>query len=484
MTEPKHIIQKLFVEVNTSDVKEANNIKNNIDLFLKNEVLPELERLLDKYGTTELISRIASLDIDFGVSVSKDKSFWKTEIVEQFEKQLLHQLKSAKQFKIEKKSSNSVLLSESGNNQEVFFFFLENGYLPWYGRETQIVKFEQDVLVKTVQLDDVFFDRLIQIFTQNPKSVERFVNQFSPKLAVIFLVGLNQGLKDRKTEILSSLKNNNGLFAAKWLQILFIVSTYQPVELIVDTIESWFQFLHKSVSGWPQKDKKEASLFFKLFLTATRESTLSNKKFQNILNQSLSIVAMEKTLPELFGKISKQKKKSEEYFFNKKQDEIAVQNAGVILLHPFLKSFYSELNIIDKTGKLKQSKKELATQILHFMATGEENVFEANLVFEKFLCGLPLEMPVQRESLISPKIKNEVNNLLEDAIKHWQVLKNTSPDGLREAFLQRDGKLIQNERNFNLVVERKALDVLLDKLPWNLSMVKIPWMDRLVYVDW
>ncbi|QGY47050.1 hypothetical protein GM418_26320 [Maribellus comscasis] len=484
MEDTKHIIHKLFVEVNTSDVKEANNIKNNIDLFLKNEVLPELEKLLDKYGPTELISRIESLDIDFGVSVSENKSFWKTEIIEQFEKQLLHQLKSAKQFKINKKSSNSVLLSESGNNQEVFFFFLENGYLPWYGRETQIVKFEQDVLVKTVQLDDIFFDRLIQIFTQKTESIERFVNQFSPELVVIFLVRLNQGLKDRKTEILSSLKNNNGLFAAKWLQILLIVSTHQPVELIVDTIENWFWFLRKPVSGWPHKDKKEASLFFKLFLAATRESTVSNKKFQNILNQSLSIVAMEKTLPEPFGKISKQRKKSEEHFFDKKQDEIAVQNAGVILLHPFLKSFYSELNIIDKTGKLKESKKELATQILHFMATGEENVFESNLVFEKFLCGLPLHTTVQRESLLTAKVKEEVDNLLKNVIQYWQALKNTSPDGLREAFLQRDGKLIQNERNFNLVVERKALDVLLDKLPWNLSMVKIPWMDRLVYVDW
>jgi hypothetical protein len=76
------------------------------------------------------------------------------------------------------------------------------------------------------------------------------------------------------------------------------------------------------------------------------------------------------------------------------------------------------------------------------------------------------------------------DTLLQAAIDHWAVLGKTSPDGLREVFLQRDGKLIKEGHSWKLSVEQKAQDILLDKLPWNLSLIKLPWMKEILKVEW
>jgi hypothetical protein len=74
--------------------------------------------------------------------------------------------------------------------------------------------------------------------------------------------------------------------------------------------------------------------------------------------------------------------------------------------------------------------------------------------------------------------------LLKNVISHWGALKNTSPDGLREVFLQRNGKLMIKDETATLQVERKSYDVLLEKLPWNISKVKLPWFKKIIFLEW
>ncbi len=78
----------------------------------------------------------------------------------------------------------------------------------------------------------------------------------------------------------------------------------------------------------------------------------------------------------------------------------------------------------------------------------------------------------------------EALHLLTVVIGKWEVLKRTSIEGLREGFLQRKGKLTEQESGILLQVERGSIDLLLDQLPWNISMIKLPWMNRLLRVDW
>jgi hypothetical protein len=225
---------------------------------------------------------------------------------------------------------------------------------------------------------------------------------------------------------------------------------------------------------------------------------VSDEKFQEILNESLVLISKNKfpddIRPGLYEdkikletRLSEKVKQSEDLnrdFFENHIPEIAVQNAGLVILHPFLKYFFYLLKITNKLGEIIPSKREVAVQTLHYLATGSEEFFEGNLVLEKFLCGMPLNMPVPKQSLLTSRIRKEAEIMLSEVIKNWPALKNTSPAGLRQMFIQRDGKLIQNNKNCKLIIERKTQDILLEKLSWNISIIKLNWLSEMLYVEW
>ena len=176
--------------------------------------------------------------------------------------------------------------------------------------------------------------------------------------------------------------------------------------------------------------------------------------------------------------------KKEFQFFDKDKTEIFVRNAGLVILGPFLPTFLKQFNWTSKSGKIKKDAKVKAVQAFYFLATGEIHFFEANMVFEKFLCGLPLSTPIPQKSLLNNEVKEEAEDLLRQVIKYWPALKNTGAGGLRQMFLNRNGKLIKTENGFKLLIERKTQDILLDKLQWNISLLKLPWKEELLFVEW
>lgn len=161
-----------------------------------------------------------------------------------------------------------------------------------------------------------------------------------------------------------------------------------------------------------------------------------------------------------------------------------IQNAGVILIHPFLPAFFKNLKLVEKGQFVNDPATQKAVHLIWYLATGTTNPTESDLVLPKFLCGVPLNYPLERRIEITTEDQEEANNLLQAVIDHWQVLKSTSPDGLREGFLQRDGKLELRQGSWYLQVEQKAIDVLLDRLPWNLSIIKLSWMLEMLKVEW
>lgn len=160
-----------------------------------------------------------------------------------------------------------------------------------------------------------------------------------------------------------------------------------------------------------------------------------------------------------------------------------IRNAGLILLHPFLKQFFNSCGFLDKENKI--IKPNEAVHLLHYVATKKEQQFENNLIFEKFLCNLPIQSSIERNIVLSDELKEKSEELLSAVLQNWSILKNSSNDLLRNEYLQREGKLDLTKDNPTLTVERKTQDILLDtKLPWNLSLCKLPWMKELIFTNW
>ena len=166
------------------------------------------------------------------------------------------------------------------------------------------------------------------------------------------------------------------------------------------------------------------------------------------------------------------------------EDGVFVQNAGQVLVHPFLPSLFKKLELVSGGKFLGIDAQQKALCLMYYLAKGNISSEEYELVIPKLLCNWPLEMPAGKDLDLSAEELAVADKMLEALVDHWSVLKNTTIDGLREGFLQRSGKLFRKNEQFILQVESKTIDVLLDQLPWNLSIIKLPWMKELLRVEW
>ncbi|MBD1848312.1 hypothetical protein H6F89_34190 [Cyanobacteria bacterium FACHB-63] len=161
-----------------------------------------------------------------------------------------------------------------------------------------------------------------------------------------------------------------------------------------------------------------------------------------------------------------------------------VNQSGLVILHPFLQMYFEDVGLVEEEAFRDEMAQQMAIYLLHYLATRQTDAPEYELVLPKLLCGWSLNEPVARGLVLPDTALAEGENLLQAVIHHWQVLKSTSPDGLREGFLQREGKLTCTDSGWKLQVEQQSIDVLLSRLPWGVSMVKLPWMDGLLTVEW
>lgn len=163
---------------------------------------------------------------------------------------------------------------------------------------------------------------------------------------------------------------------------------------------------------------------------------------------------------------------------------VFVDNAGVILLWPFLGIFFERAGLM-RAGMFHSPKDAYrAVHLLHYAVWKTERPPEFELVLDKLLCGVKPGKPLLRNVKLSDADKQLCEELLTVVLQRWEVVKNTSPDGLRESFLQRSGKLYVDGGSRKLAVEKKAYDLLLDQLPWSINMVRLSWMEELLEVTW
>lgn len=480
-----HIIDKVFLEVNTTSEKTAYQIKNNVDYFLNNVLLSRLDELLDEYDIKNRAVRFDEIQLDLFISEWDNER----EIVQEFETRLHKQME--KELYIskpsEKKSENNRQISAKQNREDVFLYFLKNGFLPWYGKESYISELIKKDNWQDVIQQKTFQEKLITLLIQHENALNRFSMQLPSEIVINYIVAVQPKKKGLEKQITSLL----GVFPKdlhyQLMQIILQLSVLKEKQKIIQNLHSFFALVYRVYKEQEKTQLKKAYLNFKNFVS---EYFSENKEISTVVQAVVKKYEQKKLHDEL-ETISDTKSEKQQYetaaddsFFEEKPTEIIVQNAGLVLVHPFLKTFFTETGILTGNGNFLKEKQMLAVQALHFLAAGKEEFFEANMVFEKYLTGTPLNMPVQRESLLTDKIKAEANEMLRQVIKYWPALKNTSPDGLRQNFLQRDGKLIQNEKNYRLLVERKTQDILLEQIDWNISVVKLPWMKNLIHVEW
>ena len=165
-------------------------------------------------------------------------------------------------------------------------------------------------------------------------------------------------------------------------------------------------------------------------------------------------------------------------------EALYLANAGLVLLWPFIPQLADRLGLVQDRQLRSPAHAVRLAVLLQCLATGDADPPEFQLPLNKLLCGLPLDAPTVLDEPLTDDEQAECLALLSAVLQQAPVLGSISPDGLRQAFLQRSGQLSTQDGHWLLRVERATHDVLIDRLPWSTSIVRLPWMPRLLQVQW
>ncbi|PXV68859.1 hypothetical protein CLV62_101124 [Dysgonomonas alginatilytica] len=167
-----------------------------------------------------------------------------------------------------------------------------------------------------------------------------------------------------------------------------------------------------------------------------------------------------------------------------KNNLIDANNAGIVILYPYLPRLFSMLSLIENGDFKDKNARIKAIFILHYAVWEREEADELELAINKLFVGMEISDPIPQKVELSTQEKETVSSMLNGVLQNWRKLQHSSIMALRETFLRRNGKLEEKEDAFYLTVEEKAYDILMDSIPWNFRMVKMPWMKKPVIVKW
>lgn len=449
-----HIINKVFLEVNTNSSKKAFALKDNLNVFLKRELFPVIERYFETKNT--VLSgdtlRFDKIEIEINQADIHNLNHLKNNIFNTFKTKIDSEIKKATNHAEDQ--NQLVVVSKSKSKQDAFMHFLQTGSKPWW--QSNISNLFDEKGVESMISETGFSSRLKQVLVEK-KVRQRLVNQFSDTILTRLFSTSNLKKIKFKHNTFNVLEKNNILRNTFWMAIIDAYRFNNSSEIIT--------MLHQLKANKTidlntyQTLENFANLMVKIPLGKKKEIEITKEK--DIL---------------LNNKSTEKKEESDKNLY--------INNAGLVLMQPFLKPFFINAKLADSNGKIIEPEIETAIHLLHYLCTKEEQKLESELVLEKFLCGYPINKPMQRFIALPQELKLMAEEVLQSAITHWEALKNTSPDGLRTGFLQREGKLMIEKDSCKIVVERKAQDILLDKIPWNIHLIKLPWLNNLIFVEW
>ncbi len=176
---------------------------------------------------------------------------------------------------------------------------------------------------------------------------------------------------------------------------------------------------------------------------------------------------------------------SQPFKLNRDEEIFYIENAGLVLLNPYLFYFFDGLGLLDSERKFNSEDAAFrGVHLLQYLVTEETATPEQDLILNKILCGLEISQPVPFDVELSKYEIEECIILLETVTTRWEALKTKDTNAVRSNFLNREGKLSYAGNGWNIYIERDTLDLLLDKLPWPISIIRQPWIKEIIYVEW
>ncbi|MBB4804819.1 hypothetical protein HNP38_000091 [Chryseobacterium defluvii] len=490
-----HLLQQHIMNVQCSSQPLGKEIQNTLSDVLEKEFYPKLEILLDKYSVENYTWTIDQLTVELPAVSPKE---WKKELVNQSLTRIEDYLKN--HFREVSHNGNEEILEKLGFETVAFHSVnLLIGYL-----KTGIIaenSFSGNIneIVKAIEISGAFIEKLLKVFHSHKKAFIRYyfnIPDFFREKIKVEMIGypdasgpLSGFINFFKAEIeFSSVEEmehwveNSGLYSERTEED---DDTLSGKKYNIENQE----FSRENERDIQNEEGEHLELNKNNRKTGSQETHKGNNdggNEENTQNKKTEKKSNQKNGNNKDVENNSTTEKQEMSSSILMASPLYVENAGLVILHPFLSTLFKKLDMCHDeawTDKKSQHKAILLTQ---YLITGQEIFFENELVLNKLLCGFPIDEVVNTRQKISRKEKETCNDLLLAVIEHWAMLKGSSVSALRETFLQRAGKLSAgSESHFpELWVEEKGVDVLLSGLPWGIGMIQTPWMENYMNVYW
>ncbi len=475
MLAEKNYIKKLVVEVETTSMEQAVSIKEDISTFLKTVFYAELDKILSeisKNNNHNTNIKLSKIEATFYIKKGSDLNHMKDAIATQIREQITAQ--------IQKKNEGSEYETgqlKNNSKSDFIIYFLKTGMYPWWYKNDE-KNFEDEL--KNWIFGAAPLTKLRKICNQSI-CLNRLILSTENKLIIDLILIF---LDEPKKTILANFSDFPALESRSvrlgYFSALFGYSGHKDIEKFKrDFVEIPF-VLH---SDKTQNDvQKLVDFTTEIIINSTSVSEENIAKFKAALLSKLSAKRTNKKVEISTEQKVTSENISEEVSATKNNEtEFYISNAGLIILHPFLHSFFEKLHIIEDGTIVK---KDEAVHLLHYLATKTEQPYEHQLTFEKYLCAVPQNYPINRFVKLTDVQKEECESLLGAVLEHWSALRTKNTDVLRSEFLVREGKLTLEKELEKVFIQRKAQDLLLDKIPWTIGLAKLPWKKELIYTEW
>ena len=480
MISQQHIIKKFSLELQTQGREHSYTLQRKCVKMVNEDLVPQIDHVLSKhFGENEMV-RINKIEIDLGTMSAAELE---KEFIAKCIAALTNKIKAIPQQTNQKEKSEAIEIIKEENILQQFFYFLSSGKMHWALYDVSFPAWQNEIL-KAIQLKTNFFKEEWSVFLLNdPPAIERLVLQFDDTfIAVLVALYHPEVINEYQslTKLLTGLTQPGSNEVIRTQILAKVLFTLFGASNKIDSIA-----IEHSIATLVVKDSSAGN---EKILLSIKDAILAITEKASIIFKSTppSETGEEKQQQDNTINDNPIKTETEKYEEETADRSVYIKNAGIIILHPFLKNIFSATGLMRDENFKDEYSQQKAVHLLQYLANGEQEAPEYIMPLNKILCGLDEAEHIDRFIQLQEAEKTEADELLAAVITHWTMLKNTSAAALQETFFQRSGKLafVETDGYWKLQVERKAVDILLDKIPWGISYIKLPWMKYALVTEW
>lgn len=474
-----HIVQQQKFDLTLSSKRNAVEEQDRFVRVFQQQVLPQLEQIFDAVAGSERVVSLDSLTVDLG---KLPEAYSDADLAESMLLEFTDQLQEVQHLLQNGTGASVANQSTASSNLQALGHFLRTGNLPWWAAQLQA---PHHLTADANSLPDANTTSTATTQFQAPQRIAQLIDQLLHNNAAEVLQLILQEAAEPRVR----LRLFRQLAAKQLIQLLQLLTKHINLEILTPPSQElaataqWQSYFPPSASAQLLEATSKLEVALVLHLNA------------NPLVSTSQLMAAKAANPKAKNQVlAEQERQSKNNLKQLQQTANSDQqrqgkamystNAGMVMLWPFLEMYFTDLGLLQHQAWKNEQAQERAALLLQLLATGTPQAEEHLLPLNKILVGLPLDHPLPAEIQPTDLEQQKSEAVLNSITAHWKPMNGTTPAQLQHSFLMREGRLTPKPDGWELIVEQKGYDIVLDSLPWGIGTILLPWLSDQITVQW